>query len=61
MVLDFPAERERIKFRYPFLRSTESERQAIFGRAFGLHGGWPAPAHAVLGGVAKFDVSVNCR
>lgn len=60
MVLDFPAERERIKFRYPFLRSTESERQAIFGRAFGLQGG-RAAAQGAKGEVAKFDLSVNHR
>ena len=33
MALDFQHERERVMRRYPFLRSTEGERNAIFGPA----------------------------
>jgi hypothetical protein len=31
MLLDYPSARERVMRRYPFLRSTESERFAVFG------------------------------
>ena len=39
MVIDYRNDRESVMRRYPFLRSTETEREAIFGRPFSFRSG----------------------
>lgn len=38
MAVDFPAMRERVFTRYPFLRSSQFERRMLFGRGEAFHG-----------------------